>query len=104
MKKQIIILLFCVVFLFSFAGCGNKYNADKFIGKTSAQIESEFGAFDCCLMPANADGLYHNTSCGYIIKESQVGFMGTEPEWLVFIRFDENGVAHDTYEGYRPGG
>ena len=55
-------------------------------------------------MPISEDGLYRDTACGYTVKESRVGFLGTDPEWLVFIRFDENGVAYDTYEGYRPGG
>ena len=104
MKKQIAILLFCVIFLFSLAGCSSKYSADDFIGKTSAQIEAEFGTFDCYGMPISEDGLYRDTACGYTVKESRVGFLGTDPEWLVFIRFDENGVAYDTYEGYRPGG
>ena len=104
MKKQIAILLFCVIFLFSLAGCSSKYSTDDFIGKTSTQVEAEFGTFDCCGMPISEDGLYRNTACGYTVKESRVGFLGTNPEWLVFIRFDENGVAYDTYEGYRPGG
>lgn len=104
MKKMIAILLFCVVFLFSFIGCSAKYNENEFIGKTSVEIEAEFGVFDCCLMPVSEDELYRNTFCGYIIKESRVGFLGTDPEWLIFISFDENGVAYNTYEGYRPGG
>ena len=104
MKKQIAILLFCVIFLFSLAGCSSKYSTDDFIGKTSTQVEAEFGTFDCCGMPISEDGLYRDTACGYTVKESRVGFLGTDPEWLVFIRFDENGVAYDTYEGYRPGG
>ena len=104
MKKRITIFLICVIFLFSFAGCNPKYHSDDFVGKTSAQIETEFGKFDCCGMPVSEDGLYRNTSCGYTIKEPRVGFLGTDPDWLVFICFDENGVAYDTYEGYRPGG
>ena len=80
------------------------YRTDDFIGKTSAEIEAEFGTFDCCLMPANEDGLYCNTACGYTIKESRVGFLGIVPEVLIFIRFDENGMAISCQEGYRPGG
>ena len=104
MKKKIAIFLFCAVFLYSLAGCGSKYSADDFIGKTSTQIEAEFGTFDCCMMPVSEDGVYRNTACGYTIEEPRVGFLGTEPERLVFVLFDENGVAYDTYEGYRPGG
>jgi len=104
MKKQMALLLICAVFLFSLVGCTNKYSADDMIGKTSAQIEAEFGTFDCCGMPASEDGLYRNTACGYTIKESQVGFLGTDPEVLFFISFDENGIAVACEEGYRPGG
>ena len=104
MKKQITVFILCAVFLLSLAGCSSKYRTDDFIGKTSAQIEAEFGIFDCCNIPICDDGLYRNSSCGYTIKEPRVGFLGTDPEWLVFIRFDENGVAYETYEGYRPGG
>lgn len=104
MKKWIAVFLICTVFLLCLTGCSTKYHRDDFIGKTSAQIEAEFGAFDCCGVPASADGLYRNTSCGYTIKEPQVGFLGTDPEWLFFIGFNENGIADDTYEGYRPGG
>ena len=104
MKTLTAMLLLCTVLLFSLAGCGSKYSEDDFIGKTSIQIEAEFGAFDCLGKPADDDGLYRNTACGYTIKESRVGFFGSDPEWLVFIAFDENGVAKDTFEGYRPGG
>lgn len=104
MKKQIAILLFCTMLLFSMAGCSSKYRADNFIGKTSAQIEAEFGTFDCCGSPASEDDLYRNTACGYTIREPKRGLLGTQPDLLVFIRFDENGVAYEIYEGYRPGG
>ena len=104
MKKQIAILLFGVMFLFSLAGCVSKYSSYDFIGKTSVEIEAEFGIFDCCFMPANEDGVYCNTACGYIIKESRVGFLGADPEVLIFITFDESGMAVSCEEGYRPGG
>ena len=104
MKKQIVILILCVIFVFSLAGCNSKYSADDFIGKTSAEIESEFGTFDCCGMPVSEDGLYRNTACGYVIKESKVNFLGSDPEILFFISFDENGKAVSCKEDYRPGG
>ena len=106
MRKIITAVLVCVVFLLALSGCSTKknYNADDYIGKTSSQIEAENGAFDCCGRPRSEDGLYRNTACGYTIQEPKRGFLGTDPEWLVFIRFDENGVAYETYEGYRPGG
>ena len=104
MKKPITILLCFTMFMCSFVGCSPKYSADDFVGKTSAQIEAEFGTFDCCGMPISEDGLYRNTACGYTIKESRVGFLGTDPEVLFFISFDENGIAVACEEGYRPGG
>jgi hypothetical protein len=55
-------------------------------------------------MPVSEDGLYRNTACGYTIKEEQKGFLGADPEILIFIEFDENGVATRCWEGYRPGG
>ena len=104
MKKQIATLLICSVLMLTLAGCGPKYSTDDFVGKTSAEIEAEFGPFDCLEMPASEDGLYRNTDCGYAIKEARVGFLGTDPEVLIFIRFDENGIAISCEEGYRPGG
>ena len=103
MKKRIMIVLVCALFLFSLAGCG-RYHKDDFIGKTSAQIETEFGAFDCCGMSADDDGLYRSTACGYTIKKPRKGFLGTDPEVLFFIHFDENGFAVSCEKGYRPGG
>lgn len=104
MRKQIATILILMMFLLSFSGCSTRYHAEDFIGKTSAQIAAEYGDFDCCEMPASADGLYRNTACGYTIEEAQVGFLGTDPEKLFFITFDENGIAVACEEGYRPGG
>ena len=102
--KKIAIFLICAAFLSSLVGCSSKFSADDFIGKTSAQIEAEFGAFDCCGMPASEDGLYRNTACGYTIKEPQTTFLGTDPEILFFITFNENGIAVACEKGHRPGG
>ena len=104
MKKQLCaFLIICLVLTLS--GCAaEKYRESDFRGKTSAQIEAEFGPFDCCQNRADADGIYRNTSCGYTIREPRKGFLGTEPEILFFISFDENGIAYRFYEGYRPGG
>lgn len=102
MKK----LTACVIFLLVisvFSGC-SKYSEQDFLGKTSAEIVEQYGEFDCIGMPADADNLYRNTVCGYTIREARVGFLGSDPEELFFIRFDENGIAASCYEGYRPGG
>ena len=104
MKKRIAALFFCTVFALSLAGCCTKYHENEFIGRTSKDIVQEFGSFDCVAMPAGEDGLYRNCQCGYTIKEPQKGFLGSTPEVLFFITFDENGIAIAGEEGYRPGG
>ena len=104
MKNRAITFFVCSVLLLFLVGCNNKYKEDQFLGKTSAEIVDEFGQFDCSLMPSGEDGLYRSCKCGYTIKEPQVGFLGTSPEILFFIHFDENGTAVSCDEGYRPGG
>ncbi len=105
MKRKLIAILLCAVCILLMTGCNTvRYKEKDFLGKTSAEIEQAYGPFDCIGMPAGDDGLYRNTACGYTIREPRVGFLGTEPERLFFIRFDENGVACGCYEGDRPGG
>ena len=84
-------------------GCA-KYHERDFIGKTSVQIIETYGEFDYTGMPADADGLYRNCRCGYTIQETEVGFLGTEPEVLIFFIFDSNGIVVGCEKGYRPGG
>lgn len=100
------IMLFLVLFVVIWVtGCGgNKYDENEFIGKVSNEIEDEYGKFDCVAGVISLDGLYRNTSCGYTVKESQKGFLGTSEEELFFIRFDENGIAKECYYATRPGG
>ena len=85
-------------------GCSPKYNPEDFIGKTSEEIISQYGSFDCLSMPADEDGLYRNCSCGYTIQEADKGLFGKSEEELFFITFDENGIATMCDEGFRPGG
>lgn len=103
--KRMAYLFFILAFLcmLLFSACG-KYRSADFLGKTSVQIEIEFGTFDCIGVPADADGLYRNCRCGYTIQKPQTGFLGTQPERIYFIRFDENGIAVSCEEDYRPGG
>lgn len=104
MKKKSLLLLICTMIAMFSIGCGNSYKSDDFIGRTSADIINEFGPFDCVTMSADTDGLYKNCSCGYTIKEARKGFPGTSAEVLFFVVFDENGMAVECEEGYRPGG
>ena len=55
-------------------------------------------------MPAGEDGLYRGSRCGYTIKEPVTGWLGTSPEVLFFIIFDQDGIAVSCEEGTRPGG
>ena len=104
MKRYIVIFGIFACLTFVLAGCSSKFNEEDFIGKTSVEIENEYGSFDCTEMFADEDGLYRKCKCGYTIKESQMGFLGTSDEILYFISFDENGIAVKCDEGPRPGG
>ena len=103
MKK--LILFFLVLWIFLFAcGC-SKYSESDFIGKTAAQIQEQYGAFD---LPGasfiSTDSSYWGYGYGYLTKESQVGFLGTTPAEYYFIIFDENNIAVDCYSGYHCNG
>ena len=100
------VFAYCAAFLvLVLAGChSSRYQETDFLGKTATQIVAEHGSFDCVWMPPGEDGLYRNTCCGYTIQEPRVGFLGTDPERLFYISFDENGIAYRCFEDYRPGG
>lgn len=104
MKRILSFFAVTVILLSILAGCSSGYSEDDFLGKSSAEIIDEFGSFDCVTMPMSEDGLYRNCRCGYTIKEPITGFLGTSPELLFFIGFDNNGIAVECEEGYRPGG
>lgn len=107
MAKRVFALSLCVVLLLGvLVGCANKeyYDTDWIIGKTSSEIIDQYGAFDCITMDANEDGLYKNCKCGYTIIEEKQGFLSKSEEVLLFVHFDENGVAVKCEQGYRPGG
>lgn len=103
MKRHVLILFAVVIFTLTLAGCSSKYDAEDFIGKTSAEIVDENGDFDCVIDEAD-DGIYSNCKCGYTIKEKKAGFLGSSDEVLFFICFDENSGATSCAEGVRPGG
>ena len=101
MKK--IAFLLCVLLLL--CGCsGKKYRAEDFIGRSSGEIESIYGTFDCVGMPPCTDGLYKNTRCGYTLRPAKQGLPDKEEELLFFILFDKDGIAVSCENGYRPGG
>jgi len=101
MKKIVAVICFLA---FVLTACASVlYDTDDFIGKTSSEIIMEFGEFDCVGID-EVDGLYRNTKCGYTIKEEREGLLSKTEEVLFFIHFDENGIAYECSEGYRPGG
>ena len=103
MKKTAAAILLLGLFALLLSGCA-RYHENELLGRSSQEIEAVYGNFDCVGMPADEDGRYRNTFCGYTIKEPVTGFLGTSPEELFFIYFDENGIAVECSEGYRPGG
>lgn len=81
-------------------GCTSGYRSSEMIGKTSAEIIQQYGAFDYLTMHAEDDGLYKNCRCGYTIREAYPSFLGRKEEILYFITFDENGIAIKFQKGY----
>ena len=102
-KRFISIFILCVLLSTVLSGCG--YDEEWIIGKTSVEIQEQYGTFYRVeLLPggpyvqADADVFYKNADCYYLIKEERVGYLGTYPEEYFVIRFDENGIAVDCYE------
>ena len=104
MGRHMKLLFVCVCFCALLAGCANGYRDENFLQKTSLEIEKEYGGFDCVTMPASGDGLYRNCRCGYTVKEAGQGLLSRSEEVLCFITFNEDGIAVECEEGYRPGG
>ncbi len=101
MKKRFLCIAAAVLILIlALAACSKdpKFDPDYLRGKTSAEIEEEFGEFDN-RNGEKYNGLYHNTFCGYTVWKKDEG-----NEWLFYIYFDENGKAYHFSEGYRHGG
>lgn len=96
MKKKFALLLAVIVLItFCFSGCGKvKYDEDKIIGLTSIEIVEKYGDFDRKQGSPGEDGLYRDCSCGYLISEKRVGFLGTTPPEYFMIDFDEDGAAY----------
>ena len=82
------------------SGCSQYWEAD-ILGKNAAQIEETYGTFDLASASfVSTDSTYRGYGYGYLIRESYVGFLGTQPAKYFFIVFDENGIAVDCYNGY----
>ena len=74
MKKNrailFIIPLFIIVLLFTFEKNSSKFNEKDFVGKTSAEIISQYGSFDFATLHPKEDGLYKkgHTVCQIELK------------------------------------
>ena len=100
LKVLLIVLLSLLIISFTLLSCLQlKYINLKrdFIGKTSNEIQSKYGEFDNRYTPPDADGVYRNTVCSYNVIDARVGFLGTEPPYLLSIRFDADGIAYEIF-------
>ena len=100
MKRNRIIPIFLILLLMLCLSACSQYRRSDFLGKTSAQIESQYGKFDVIGSFVSTDSKYRDFGYGYRIKESRVGFLGTSPAEYFVIIFDQNGFAVDCYEAY----
>ena len=74
------------------------YDSEYIIGKTSAEIQNKYGAFDLTEAELNEDGLYCDGWCRYLTAK---GINDIDLYMLIAptcdeyysIHFDENGVA-----------
>ena len=82
------------------------FDKEWIIGKTSAEIEQKYGAFDISMMPlGEGDILYRNCGCGYMTKRGVQGLLGTPTDEFFMIYFDSDGIACEIKENVaRPGG
>ncbi len=106
MKYRCLAVSACLLllsFLLCLSSCS--YDEDRIIGKTSSEIEAEYGPFDYIYGESVADGSYCNAGCAYRTKEAHVGFFGTDPAEYYMIYFDAEGKACKVqYPWYVPGG
>ena len=71
-----------------------KYNEKWIIGKTSREIQGKYGTFDVQPVNIDIDDIYRNTEAGYVLVPEKVGLLGTEPAEILYIYFDEDGIAY----------
>lgn len=93
-----VISVLAIIFILIFA-VGEKYSEAWIIGKNRKEIEYRYGNFD----------LNFNNIAAYEMPEDPLDsvwsyYMGGDPARYYYIRFNENGVAEETYVGSYPGG
>ena len=93
MRKKYVLLAVIVMITLCFISCGKKYSEEEIIGLTSSEVIEKYGDFDRAQGSPGEDGLYRDCSCGYLISEEKVGYLGTTPPEYFMIDFDKDGVA-----------
>ena len=102
--KKLAILIAIVLMISTVSGC-SKYQKANIIGLTKVQVQERYGDFDLNGAPFMAkDGSYQGFGYGYLLQESHVGYLGTNPAVYFFIVFDKNDIAIDCYKGYHSNG
>ena len=102
--KKLAILIAIVLMISTFSGC-SKYQKANIIGLTKVQVQERYVDFDLNGAPFMAkDGSYQGFGYGYLLQESHVGYLGTNPAVYFFIVFDKNDIAIDCYKGYHSNG
>ena len=105
MKRTVSFTLCILIILKLCLSSCSKYRERNIIGKTSAEIEAQYGKFNLVgAIFVTLDSLYAGYGCGYKLKESHVGSLGTTPAVYLFIVFDENGIATACYKGWHCNG
>ncbi len=91
MKKLFALVAAVVLITACFSAC-NKYDEDKILGLTSAEVIEKYGDFDR-KQGIEEDGLYRNCACGYLVSKSKNFFDGVVVPKYFMISFDEFGIA-----------
>ncbi len=102
-----IIASLIMLIMISLSSCFQKYDEQWILGKSSSEIEEKYGSFDYFYgnPDCRLDGNYYNGGCAYIVKEENVGFLGTSPSEYYMIYFSSDGKAYRIEEKWIvPGG
>lgn len=100
-KKIVFIAIIAalVIIFIAFYATKENYSEDWIIGKSRDEIEDRYGEFD----------LNFNSIVAYEIPEDFLDsiwryYMGGNPINYYYIKFNEKGIAEETYIGPYPGG
>ena len=95
MKSIKSIMVLVLIISLCLSACGrHRFSEEDVMGLTSREIIEKFGDFDRKIhgIP-DADGLYRNCACGYLIREAKVGLLGTTPPEYFMMYFNEDGIV-----------